>query len=62
MRLDASPTPEASLRLEYRVPGASTALQGTALAAAGGSLGGLLLVLLGGALIVGRRAASGAQA
>lgn len=62
MRPDASSDPEASLRLEYRVTGATAALQSAALTAAGGSLGGLLLVLLGGALIVGRRDSSGAPA
>jgi hypothetical protein len=55
MRADGSPAPEASLRLEYRLPGAATALQSAALTAAASSLGGLLLVLLGGWLIVGRR-------
>ncbi len=55
MRPDATPAPEASLRLEYRVPGAPTALQSAAVAAVGGSIGGLLLILLGGAMVVGRR-------
>ena len=55
MRPDATPAPEASLRLEYRVPGARTALQSAAVAAVGGSIGGLLLILLGGAMVVGRR-------
>lgn len=55
MRMDGAPAPEAALRLEYRLPGADKALQSAAIAAAAGSLGGLLLVLLGGALIVGRR-------
>ena len=55
MRPDAAPAPEASLRLEYRVPGAPTALQSAAVAAVGGSIGGLLLILLGGAMVVGRR-------
>ena len=55
MRPDAAPGPEASLRLEYRVSGAPTALESAALAAVGGSVGGLLLILLGGALVVGRR-------
>jgi hypothetical protein len=55
MRPDAAPGPEASLRLEYRVPGAPTALESAAVGAVGGSVGGLLLILLGGALVVGRR-------
>ncbi len=55
MRPDAAPGPEASLRLEYRVPGAPTALESAAVTAVGGSVGGLLLILLGGALVVGRR-------
>ena len=55
MRADAAPGPEAALRLEYRLPGADTALQGAALTAAAGAIGGLLLVLLGGWLVVGRR-------
>jgi hypothetical protein len=55
MRPDAAPGPEASLRLEYRVSGAPTALESAAVAAVGGSVGGLLLILLGGALVVGRR-------
>lgn len=58
MRPDAAPAPEASLRLEYRVPGAPIALESAAVAAAGGSVGGLLLILLGGALVVGRRKAA----
>jgi hypothetical protein len=62
MRPDASPAPEASLRLEYRVPGASAALQSSAWIAVGASVGGLMIVLLGGALIVGRRDTSGAPA
>jgi hypothetical protein len=55
MRADAAPGPEASLRLEYRVAGADRALVTSAVAAAGMSIGGLLLVLLGGWLIVGRK-------
>jgi len=55
MRADASPGPEAALRLEYRLPGAGTALQSAAVTAAAASVGGLMLVLLGGWLIVGRR-------
>ena len=58
MRPDAASGPEASLRLEYRVPGAPIALESAAVAAAGGSVGGLLLILLGGALVVGRRKAA----
>jgi hypothetical protein len=54
MRPDASTGPEAALRLEYRVPGASTALQSAAVTAAASSLGGLALVLLGSWVIVGR--------
>jgi hypothetical protein len=55
MRADAAPAPEAALRLEYRLPGAGTALQSAAVTAAAASVGGLLLVLLGGWMIVGRR-------
>ena len=55
MRSDAAPAPEAALRLEYRLPGADTALQGAAVTAAAAAIGGFLLVLLGGWLIVGRR-------
>ena len=55
MRTDATPAPEAALRLEYRLPGADTALQGAAITAAAGAIGGFLLVLLGGWLVVGRR-------
>ena len=55
MRADAAPAPEAALRLEYRLPGADTALQGAAITAAASAIGGFLLVLLGGWLVVGRR-------
>jgi len=55
MRPDAAPAPGAALRLEYRLPGAHTALQGAAITAASAAIGGFLLVLLGGWLIVGRR-------
>ncbi len=55
MRTDASPGPEAALRLEYRLPGADTALRGAAVTAAAAAIGGFLLVLLGGWLVVGRR-------
>lgn len=55
MRSDAAPAPEAALRLEYRLPGADTALQATAITAAAGAIGGFLFVLLGGWLVVGRR-------
>ena len=55
MRTDATPAPEAALRLEYRLPGADTALQGAAITAAAGAIGAFLLVLLGGWLVVGRR-------
>ncbi len=55
MRADAAQAPEAALRLEYRLPGAGTALQSAAVTAAAASVGGLLLVLLGGWMIVGRR-------
>jgi hypothetical protein len=55
MRADAAPAPDAALRLEYRLPGADTALQGAAIVAAAAGIGGLLLVLLGGWLVVGRR-------
>lgn len=55
MRTDAAPAPEAALRLEYRLPGADMALQGAAITAAAGAIGGFLLVLLGGWLVVGRR-------
>lgn len=58
MRADTAPGPEAALRLEYRLPGADTALQGAAVTAAAASLGGFLFVLLGGWLIVGRRSRS----
>lgn len=58
MRADASPAPEAALRLEYRLPGADAALQGAAITAAAASLGGFLLVLLGASLVVGRRRAA----
>lgn len=62
MRPDASAAPAASLRLQYRVPGADRALQSTALMAAGSAVGGVLLVLLGGWLIVGRRRPTEADA
>lgn len=62
MRPDASADPAASLRLQYRVPGADAALQSAALTAAGAALGGLLLILLGGWLIVGRRRPTGTPA
>ena len=55
MRADATPAPDAALRLEYRLPGADTALQGAAIVAAAAGIGGLLRVLLGGWLVVGRR-------
>lgn len=55
MRSDAATTPEAALRLEYRVPGADVALESAAVSAAAASIGGLLIILLGGALVVGRR-------
>lgn len=55
MRPDGTPDPSADLRLEFSIPGAPTALQSAAVAAAAGSLGGLLLVLLGAWLVVGRR-------
>lgn len=55
MRSDASADPQASLRLEYRVPGADRTLEASAITAASASLGGLALVLLGGWAIVGRR-------
>ncbi|MEY4171551.1 MAG: hypothetical protein RLZ94_2624 [Actinomycetota bacterium] len=55
MRSDGVPAPEAALRLEYRLPGAGTALQSAAVTAAAASIGGLMLVLLGGWMIVGRR-------
>lgn len=55
MRADASPGPEASLRLEYRVAGANVALQSAAVTSAALSVGGLALILLGGWLVVGRR-------
>lgn len=62
MRQDASAAPAASLRLQYRVPGADRALQSSALMAAGSAVGGVLLVLLGGWLIVGRRRLTEAHA
>ncbi|MEY3734813.1 MAG: hypothetical protein RL347_2172, partial [Actinomycetota bacterium] len=55
MRSDAEAEPSATLRLEYRVQGATSALQGAAVAAAALSLGGLALILLGGWAVVGRR-------
>lgn len=55
MRADAAAGPVATLRLEYRVSGASTALQSTAVTAAALVLGGLGLIALGGWLVVGRR-------
>lgn len=58
MRTDAEPAPAASLRLEYRVPGADVALRSTAISAAATSIGGLALILLGGFLVVGRRRAA----
>lgn len=58
MRSDVAPAPEAALRLEYRLPGADTALQVAAISAASAAIGGLLLVLLGGWLVVGRRSRS----
>jgi hypothetical protein len=54
MRPDAGAAPEAALRLEYRVPGADSALQSAAVAAAASSIGGLAIILLGSWLIVGR--------
>lgn len=55
MHVDAQPAPQAQMRLEYRVPGADRALEGSAVAAAAMSIGGLALVLLGGWAVVGRR-------
>lgn len=55
MRPDASAGVAAAMRLEYRVPQATTTMDTGALVAAAGSLGGLLLILLGAFLIVGRR-------
>lgn len=55
MRRDASTGPRASLRLEYRVPGAERTLEASAVTAASASVGGLALILLGGWAIVGRR-------
>lgn len=55
MTPDAAPGPEGALHLEYRVPGASIALESAAISAAATSLGGLALVLLGGWLVVGLR-------
>lgn len=46
---------EASLTLEYRVPGADRAIEATAVSAVGVSVGGFLLVLGGAWLVVGRR-------
>ena len=55
MRTDATPGPEAALRLEYRVPGADRALQYAAISAASAAAAGLMLVVLGGWLVVGLR-------
>jgi hypothetical protein len=55
MNSDVAPGPESALRLEYRVPQATLALQSAAITAAATALGGLALVLLGGWLVVGRR-------
>lgn len=55
MQPDAAPGPEAALRLEYRVPGADTALESAAVAAAGASIGGVMLIFFGGWLVVGKR-------
>jgi len=54
MNADSSPGVSASLRLEYRSPGARPLVQGATVSAVAGSLGGLLLILGGAALIVGR--------
>lgn len=56
MRSDAGPTPDAAMRLEYRVAGADRTLEASAVGAASASVGGLGLILLGGWIIVGRRA------
>lgn len=55
MRSDGAPDPKATLRLEYRVPGADIALQSAAISAAAASLGGVALIALGAFLIVGLR-------
>lgn len=54
MNADGSPGVSASLRLEYRAPEARPIVQGATVTAIAGSLGGLLLILGGAALIVGR--------
>lgn len=54
MNTDGSPGVSASLRLEYRAPEARPIVEGATVTAIAGSLGGLLLILGGAALIVGR--------
>ncbi|MFM9134134.1 MAG: hypothetical protein ACKOT0_01630 [bacterium] len=54
MNADGSPGISADLRLEYRAPEARPIVEGATVTAIAGSLGGLLLILGGAALIVGR--------
>lgn len=55
MNPDASAGVSATMRMEYRVPEATTTMESSALTAAAASVGGFLLVLLGAFLVVGRR-------
>jgi len=55
MNPDASAGVGASMRLEYRVPEATSTMERSAVTAAAGAVGGFLLILLGAFLLVGRR-------
>ncbi len=55
MNPDASVGVAASMRMEYRVPDATRTMEGSAVAAAAGALGGFALILLGAFMVVGRR-------
>ena len=55
MNADGSPGVAASMRLEYRVPDATRAMEGSAVSAAAGAIGGFAMILLGAFMVVGRR-------
>lgn len=55
MNADGSPGVAASMRMEYRVPDATRAMEGSAVSAAAGAIGGFAMILLGAFMVVGRR-------
>ena len=55
MHPDSSSDVAATMRMEYRVPEATSTMESSAITAAAGAIGGVLIILLGAFAVVGRR-------